>query len=805
MMSPRTRSSTPNKNAGSPKAESAKKRRTRSLSQGEKSVEESSPKKATPMKLDSPSKKQNTNNKKTKTGDGLVVAKATSTPSVDLFVHRLRHLRHIPSAILCIKPSPPPSAAGKKKGNNFDTYIAMSRQGGQVELRSARQKFRTLATVAGWSSTAIHAMAWTYHPRTLVGATQDGSVVVVDFQRGHFRNVTPSGGGQIHALDSFASSSSSPCGSLVGAACEDGSVRFFGVDETIQNADDTNMPMPVVSTIPSSGAPILSLALNRFGMVNKESSSSSPLAGATAFVGVADGTIRRYDHGSSSWKSILRITVENLGRNIPTRIWTLKSLHDGTVVSGDSLGHVQLWDGHTGTLEASFHQNNSKADVLSLDLTRDQNKLFASGVDSRVICIERSVEATEDRKWILSNAQRPHTHDVQAVAICYRSRKKGSGGSEILCTGGVDTKLCTYAVNDFQRQRPHTLFPWPARCPIDVAPDRRVISIMRHDGIQVYALAPRPDSSLASRLRVPDSDSLLGTVKIESHFNLSVSAISANGKYLVVGNPSNILLFQLAYRDGKGSSKPFIKPERLVLELPSSSSILAAKFAGNNRLFLCSADRIVHIVGLSANEGENVTSVASVASTISFATDDTDARSILPHDGITCSADGKWFAVMRTSAEKGSVQVFKEIDGTFVHWWSIPDLDVAPATAAFLHTDQPQFVLVCSNFEPYVFDLEGRCLSNWSKGAPFPIGEALPSALFNRKDFPLRIAVNPASPSHFFVVSLDPSRQVFANAKKVIPGSISDNHFFCFLGCHPCDIDDLSLFFSSGRIHKKFR
>lgn len=782
-MGPRTRSSTPKRNAAakaekSPKSSSAKKRRTRSASQGEKSVESLASPKDDVQMVSPPSKKVDA-----KMISDVVVAKTAptqpATPSVDLFVHRLRYLRYIPAAILCIQASPTVANQSKKKS---DTYVAISRQDGQVELRSTRQKFRTLATVAGWSSTAVHAMAWTCH-RTLVGATKDGSLVVIDFQRGHFRNVTPSGGGQIHALDSFRGDNTGNCPSLVGAGCEDGSVRFFQVED--HDEDDNNMVMPVISTIPSTGAPILSLSLNRFGAVSKEKSINSPLAGATVFVGVADGTIRRYDcsQGPSSWKSTLRITVESLGRNIPTRIWALKSLHDGTLVSGDSLGHVQLWDGHSGTLEASFNQNDSKADVLCLDVTRNQNKIFASGVDSRVICIERSSEATEDRKWVLTNAQRPHTHDVQAVAVCYRSKKKGSG-SEMLCTGGIDTKLCVYGVNEFQQQRPHTIFPCPVQSPVSIAAGPRILSVMRRDCVQIYSLAPRPDSLMSCPLPVKESDSLLGTVKIDSHFNLSVSTVSADGKYLVVGNSSNILLFQLGYVSGKGSAKSSIRPKRLPLELPSRSPILAAKFARNDQLLLCSADRCVHVVTFSTSDKANVTPVASVQSTIPLATDNLDSSSTFLPDDLVCSADGKWFATIRGHSEKGSVQVFKETDGSFVHWWSIPELDVPPAAAAFLHTDHPQLVLVCSNFAPYVFDLEGRSLSNWSKGAGFPLGDSLPSSLQNRRDSPIRIAINPNAPHQFLVVS-----QCFekVNARKVIPGSMGVYHFFCLLGCHPCE------------------
>ena len=114
----------------------------------------------------------------------------------------------------------------------------------------------------------------------------------------------------------------------------------------------------------------------------------------------------------------MRITMETRGRNTPTKVWTLHYLSDGSLVSGDSLGNIQIWNGSTGTLEQSFVQNDSRADVLSLDVLHDEYKIFASGVHSRVVCIERGPLVkgiAEKRRWILTSAQRPHTHDITSV------------------------------------------------------------------------------------------------------------------------------------------------------------------------------------------------------------------------------------------------------------------------------------------------------------------------------------------------------------------------------------------------------
>ena len=57
-------------------------------------------------------------------------------------------------------------------------------------------------------------------------------------------------------------------------------------------------------------------------------------------------------------------------------------LPDGTMVSGDSSGRLQLWDAQHGTLLQAFSQH--KADVQALAASTDGNTIFASGIDVQV-------------------------------------------------------------------------------------------------------------------------------------------------------------------------------------------------------------------------------------------------------------------------------------------------------------------------------------------------------------------------------------------------------------------------------------
>lgn len=52
------------------------------------------------------------------------------------------------------------------------------------------------------------------------------------------------------------------------------------------------------------------------------------------------------------------------------------------MVSGDSSGALQLWDGQHGTLLQAFQQH--KADVLSVAASSDGNMIFATGIDTQV-------------------------------------------------------------------------------------------------------------------------------------------------------------------------------------------------------------------------------------------------------------------------------------------------------------------------------------------------------------------------------------------------------------------------------------
>lgn len=749
-------------------------------------------------------------------------------PTVDSTVHRLRNLQYRPHPILCLSSSSSSSSMSARSSSHSYLYsMAVSRESGSVELYQhtmQQPKWRTVAVVAGRTDTPLTSLVWTTTTRStekgdetnslsvLIGAHRQ-DLYVVDFMgTGQLVARTPVAGGGIYCVVCLGGTS------LVAVGCQDGSIRILRAVVTTSQAatrdddgDDDDSPvlqnrkrhrrshlvyhLQDVATIPSAGAAILSLACASPTAHSGENQGSFVL-----FAGVADGTIRRYDsivvsnknsasRGASvetsffassgvQWRSTLRMTVECYGRNTPTRVWALCAASDGTVVSGDSLGHVQFWDGDNGTLIRSFDQNDVKADVLALAMNANETKVFASGVDSRVVCIERQPPTVQHETsglytknpWILTHAQRPHTHDVKSMTIV-KKMKAGSQGrtnkeTEILCTGGIDTKLCTYHVAEFGMRRPRALYPWPSlKSPICAARAGRILSLLREDRVDLHELAPAPNrQEMNSPVLVSEeSRTLAGTVQVKGSSNLACSAISSNGEILAMSDTYSLLLFSLRKIKKRDARTSDILPTKIDFELTQPCSVVALCFAQNSCLILVDSNDFIHIVRITSSDesqgGDQMPIRAVVQQTLPLSIGESHS-SLFPVNFVISTEDGGWFAIARNSSgdEGGTIDIYKRTgkddDCSYHSWWTLPPIGAIVTTVTFLERfdSSPFLAVACVNYALYLFDVSERRFSKWSEKAGYPLTTKLPSDLVSRNDYPVRIATNPASPSLVMMV-----------------------------------------------------
>lgn len=132
------------------------------------------------------------------------------------------------------------------------------------------------------------------------------------------------------------------------------------------------------------------------------------------------------ERGAGAWK------------NREVVVWGLVFLSDHTVVSGDSAGKVQFWDGHTGTLTRSHPV--SKWDVLALSASpvsqsaqswgcaapprltvfnapQDGCSLVAGTSEGTVVqfqLISSNVDQ-HNKDWVRTRTFKNHSHDVRAL------------------------------------------------------------------------------------------------------------------------------------------------------------------------------------------------------------------------------------------------------------------------------------------------------------------------------------------------------------------------------------------------------
>ena len=158
----------------------------------------------------------------------MITAPTKHAPSLNVHVHRLRHLDYRPAKILAMAVSP------------CRHYVVLSRANGHTEAyqvgtaamvstKNSVPVLHPLATIAGYSNAVAHSMVMLSSHES-VAASPDGSLWLLDWQRRQSSGRMASGGGGVYQLATLTmGSSSSSVPNIVAAACHDGSVRFFHV------------------------------------------------------------------------------------------------------------------------------------------------------------------------------------------------------------------------------------------------------------------------------------------------------------------------------------------------------------------------------------------------------------------------------------------------------------------------------------------------------------------------------------------------------------------------------------------------
>ena len=645
-------------------------------------------------------------------------------------VHRCRFLDHVPHAIESVDVEPVPGGR-----------LAVLRANADIEVWSLRQgethcEFR----IAGAIDTPVRRVAWGVRsPRLpngrLFTCGLHGLVTEWDLRTLSPRSSWDSLGGAAWTMTVHAELQ------LLAVGCEDGGCSIFDL------SDEGLSEPPLLHRTPPQGGRLLSVAFSPQG---------SHLA-----CSAADGSVRIWH--VSSWQALSRYVLESDGRRKPPLVWSVLLLSDLTVVSGDSTGHVSFYDGRHGTLVRRFASH--QADILALAVSADESRVFASGVDQKVVCFtpqptpptpapaganEALARRNEvhlpppPRGWLLAFSRRPHTHDVralttyepQAMRAPYNKRSAASAGESpgaisMLVSGGIDTQLCLLPLGDFERAAPLKLLPFPQRDAIGFAREARLL--LSHDTaeVNVWQLPPLPLAADAEAAAAAASGEvgtprklLLLRPKLTAR-TISCAAISDLGQWLVVCD-AEVRLYKLTTSQTISSTDSAATLTLKRVALPEGAMPAACcAFSPDERLLLLGGlDGLVQTVTLEEEP---------IVHTLRGTPDPPASRCAIVQ--ICLSPDAQWVATTNVAHR---VHVHS-LDGLCFSS-AVPALPSPPTALAFLPATS-LLAIASASKQLTLYDVDRSAFTAWSVRHAAPL-----AAVAASPEVPHRIAVNPARP-----------------------------------------------------------
>eukprot|EP00731_Ephydatia_muelleri_P031736 Em0023g243a len=253
-------------------------------------------------------------------------------------------------------------------------------------------------------------------------------------------------------------------------------------------------------------------------------------SGEFIVTGGADGTIRKYD--VTCGRSVLRITLERYGPQ-STLVWSVKCLSDSTIISADSCGKVNFWNGVHGTLNRSFHSH--KADTLAIAVSAHEDAIYVSGIDPKILRLQK---LKEEKSWVVAGDVCFHTHDVRCLAV---------SKSGVLVSGGIDTNIMMCPTASFARDS-RTEYPPFANSAsrFILAPSRNLLMYQAPTEVKLWRVTSNEleSSSNADGLEMALPTSVM-EIKAKGPLHISSSAISSDASFVALCNVQEMWLYKV--------------------------------------------------------------------------------------------------------------------------------------------------------------------------------------------------------------------------------------------------------------------
>ncbi|XP_034541161.1 U3 small nucleolar RNA-associated protein 4 homolog [Notolabrus celidotus] len=544
-------------------------------------------------------------------------------------VHRVRFFDYMPSAIRAMA------------FNRHTERLALARADGALEIFCFADNYFQEKVIPGREGRAVEALCWV--GQRLFSAGLNGEITEYDLEKLRPRYTLEAYGGPIWTI------SSNSQGTLLAVGCEDGTVKIFEVlQEKIQfqrNLDRQKGRIISLSWHPS-GTHIAA------GMMDIIQIFDAETGHATHRLLVDRGV------GASKSKEVV--------------VWSIAFLSDHTIISGDSAGKVQIWDGFTGTLVKTHLV--TKWDVQALSVSHDESSLVAGTSEGTVIQFQflSSTVDQQDKAWIRTRTFKNHSHDVRALAHT----------DTAVVSGGMDTQLVVRPLLDKVEKNTQESalrkIAFPHRNLVSCAKKAGLLLFQFPDHLEVWRVGEsdghgKPGESLPVK-RKPEK---LIQLKTKGEDHICCSALSPCGGWLAYSTVSSVRLYRLQYNNNISITKI----SRLPKELRWAHQLCFS--SDSSKLFASVNNSSVVIASLNQLECKYL-------------------HTLKPKSGsqqlvhlLFASEDGKWLATANTDCEVHVYNLHKQkLHCTVPVYSSCPTtLAINPATSnlVVVHADQQIF------------------------------------------------------------------------------------------------------------------
>ncbi|KAI3406211.2 UTP4 [Candida oxycetoniae] len=430
-------------------------------------------------------------------------------------IHRCRFVDYTPHTITSLAFS---TTSSLDKPTPYDLRLAVGRNNGDIEIWNPRYNWTHELTLTGSRGRSIEGLCWVSQSN------------IEEKKKDGFSSSSGGGGGDGSRLFSIGGStyitewdlktgqplSNYDCnagviwsigvnksGNKLAVGCDDGSVAVVDI-----SGGEGSLEYDIICQ--RQDARVLSLAWNKDDQI---------------IGGCADGRIRvwDYDNNKETKGRILATMRVDKSKTESTLVWSLNVLpHRNQLISGDSTGHIKIWDLKFFTLTQSLKVHD--ADALCIVSDIKEEKFYSAGIDRKIHQFDL-INTKTSSKWVHSYNRLLHSNDIRSLAI-YESKS-----CNILVSGGVERAIIIQNLQQFHHGKYKKLLINQQKSNVVVDMTHKMIALWGDQEVKIWKILESGKHKLVAKLTLSGDENL--------------TSVDLKDRILVVSNMTSIKVFEL--------------------------------------------------------------------------------------------------------------------------------------------------------------------------------------------------------------------------------------------------------------------